>query len=190
MVFNIHSRLMLHEFRSSDVHLLIRYPKVFFDGVPPDLSHSSARIHPHSSSIPQGSTLLSYLFHRNCNSSSAHDASPSSPLDWVRNLLKWHRRGDEDIELYRHSPAVVEVPCAPGQRRNYCAKERRKKKSHPSSQPRVAVSSPSTTPDIDIATAATSVPSRPHAMIRHPGLWTRFWLFIGCISYEYTDDRH
>jgi len=27
-------------------------------------------------------------------------------------------------------------------------------------------------------------------MIRHPGLWTRFWLFIGCISYEYTDDRH
>ncbi|KAG1744402.1 pseudouridine synthase [Suillus lakei] len=36
--------------------------------------------------------------------------SPSSPLDWARNLLKRRRRSGEDIELQGPSPTVVEVP--------------------------------------------------------------------------------
>ncbi|KAG2347066.1 hypothetical protein BDR05DRAFT_710309 [Suillus weaverae] len=176
-------------------------PQGFFDGVPP--AHSSARSRPH----PPGSTFLSRLFHR--SPSSAHDISPSSPLDWARNLLKRRGRSGEGIELQGRSPAVVDVPYAKGKRRDACAREQRRPIHLPSksttagsfqplkpnvakpfSQPQ-AVSSSSTTPDFGDAAATTSTtPSYPYAMIRHPGLWTRFWLFIGCISPEYTDDRH
>ncbi|KAG2047278.1 WD40 repeat-like protein [Suillus hirtellus] len=61
-----------------------RIPQGFFDGVSPDRSHSSARNHPHSSVLP-GSTFLGRLFYRN---RSAHATSPSSLLDWARNLVK------------------------------------------------------------------------------------------------------
>ncbi|KAG1775637.1 hypothetical protein EV702DRAFT_1279780 [Suillus placidus] len=181
-------------------------PHGFFDGVPP--AHSAARSHPHSSA-PPGSTFLSRLFHR--SPSSANDTLPSSPLNWVRNRLKWRRQSNEGTELQGHSLAIVEVPYAKGKRRNASARETRKTKPlrskisttgnsqllnngtqiQPSSQAQAADSSLSTTPAIDNATAAaTSTPSRPQATIRDVGLWTRFWLFIGCISPEYTDGDH
>ncbi|KIK41171.1 hypothetical protein CY34DRAFT_224742 [Suillus luteus UH-Slu-Lm8-n1] len=160
---------------------------------------------------PPDSTFLSRLFHR--SPSTAHDTSSSSPLDWARNLSKWRVRSDEGTELQGHSPAVVDVPFTRGKPRNASArgvafaKQKQKMQLHsmnatagssqstkpnvtqPSSQPQAANSSSSTTPATGDTTAATTstLPSRPHAMIRHPGVWTRFWLFIGCISPEYTD---
>jgi hypothetical protein len=58
-------------------------------------------------------------------------------------------------------------------------------------QPQAADSSSSTTPATGDSTAATTStpPSRRHAMIKDAGLWTRFWLFLGCLSPEYTDDH-
>jgi hypothetical protein len=47
----------------------------------------------------------------------------------------------------------------------------------------------STTPTAGDAVVAT-MPSRPDAMIRQAGLWTRFWLFLGCLSPEYMDGHH
>ncbi|KAG1850035.1 hypothetical protein C8R48DRAFT_381493 [Suillus tomentosus] len=171
-----------------------RVPQGFFDGVPPNRSHSSAR----NSSASPGSTLLSRLFHRNRSPSSGLATPLSSPLDRARNTLKRRRQP---------SPAVVEVPYAPGLRRNACAREKRKKlfparipsasNSQPqnpnvtqsSSQPHA---SSSTTPPVGDATgiATTSTTSRPDATIRRAGLWTRFWLFLGCLSPEYTNGHH
>ncbi|KAG2047255.1 WD40 repeat-like protein [Suillus hirtellus] len=194
-----------------------RTPRGFFDGVPPDRSHSSARNH-HYSSVPPGSTFLGRLFHRNRNPSSAHTTSPSSPLDWARNLVKQRERSGEATELQERSPAV-EVPYAKGKRRNASAREvafakqkqKQKTKSshskisttgspqppkpniaHPSSQSHTADSSLLSTPAAGDATAATisTTASRPHATIRDVGLWTRFWLFLGCLSPEYTDGHH
>ncbi|KAG2117157.1 uncharacterized protein F5147DRAFT_671462 [Suillus discolor] len=183
-----------------------RIPQGFFDGVPPDRSHSSARDHPHSS-VPPGSTFLGRLFHRlNRSPSSAHTTSPSSPLEWARNIMKRRVRRDEGIKVQGCSPAVVEVPYAKGKRRNACAREKRKRLfpqknptasssrppkpniTQPSSQPQAANSLSSTTSAVGNVTAiaATSTPSRPDATIRQAGLWTRFWLFLGCLSPEYT----
>ncbi|KAG2738089.1 WD40 repeat-like protein [Suillus brevipes Sb2] len=183
-----------------------RVPRGFFDGVPP--SHSSARSRPHSSALP-GSTLLSRLFGH--SPSDAHDTSPFSPLDWARNLLKPRRQSVEQIELQGRSPQVIEVPCAPGQLRNACAREKRKRplppknttagSSHPPKsnvakpplQIQAAGSSSSTTPaiaDATVTTGTTSMTSRPDIMIRQAGLWTRFWLLICCTSTEHTDGHH
>jgi hypothetical protein len=183
-------------------------PHGFFDGVSP--VHSSAQGRSHSSE-PQRSTLLRRLFHRYHSSSSAHDTSLSTPIDWARNLSRPRRQSSEGIELQGRSPSVVEVPCAKGKRRNACAREKRKKLILPSKnsvasssqppkpnvtqlslQPQAADSSLSTTPAVGDATAAptSTMPSRPDAMIRQVGLWTRFWLFLGCISLEYTDGHH
>ncbi|KAG2737707.1 WD40 repeat-like protein [Suillus brevipes Sb2] len=188
-----------------------RVPQGFFDGVPP--SHSSARSHPRSSALP-GSTFLSRLFRR--SPSTAHDTSPSSPLDWARNHLRPRRQSGEQIELQGRSPAVVEVPYAKGKRRNASAGENRKRPlpwqkpaasssrppkpaqqsgtvthTQPSLQPEPPASNSSTTPAVgDNAEAASSMPSRPDAVLRQAGLWTRFWLFIGCLSPEYQDGRH
>ncbi|KAG1761884.1 hypothetical protein EV702DRAFT_1206874 [Suillus placidus] len=192
-----------------------RVPQGFFDGVPPDRSHFSARSRPHSSAPPD-STFLGRLFYR--RPSDAHDTSPSSPLDWARNLLKPRRQSGEEIELQGCSPAVVEVSYAKGKRRNACAREKRKRplpsknptasrsripkpnatqqsgaatQTQPSLQPQAAVSNSSTTPTVGNNTAATSsTPSRPDVMLRQVGLWTRFWLFIGCLSPEYQDGHH
>ncbi|KAG2338954.1 WD40 repeat-like protein, partial [Suillus weaverae] len=176
----------------------------------------SARSRPHSSA-PPGSTFLGRLFHH--RPSDAHDTSPSSPLDWARNLLRLRRQSGEEIGLQGCSPAVVEVPYAKGKRRNASAREKKKTKplrpknttadnsrppkpgvtrqsgtatqAHPPSQPQSAPSSSSTTSAVgDTTIAATSTPSRPDATIRQAGLWTRFWLFIGCLSPEYTDSHH
>ncbi|KAG2054599.1 WD40 repeat-like protein [Suillus hirtellus] len=181
-----------------------RIAQGFFDGVPPDRSHSSARSHPHSS-VPPGSTFLGRLFYRNCSTSGAYTTPLSTPLDWVRNILKRRARRDEDIQLQGRSLAVVEAPYAKGKRRNACAREKRKRPfpsknpmasrsrppkpsvTQPSSQPQTANSS-STTPAVGnvVAIAVTSTPLRPDATIRQAGLWTRFWLFLGCLSPEYT----
>ncbi|KAG2335351.1 hypothetical protein BDR05DRAFT_993543 [Suillus weaverae] len=166
---------------------------------------SSARSHPHSSA-PHGSTFLDRLFHR----SPSHDTSPSSPLDWACNLLKRHGHSGEGTELQGRSPAVVEVPYAKGKRRNASAREvafaKQKQKmkplcsknstagssqptkpnaAKPSSQPQPADSSTPVFGDNSAATGST--PSRPDLMLKQAGLWTRFWLFIGCLSPEYQD---
>jgi hypothetical protein len=121
---------MLHDLRSNDVHLLLRYPMVFsmeshqltcviaitlilFSWSP--CSQFSARSRPHSSEL-QGSTLLRRLFHRNRSPSSAHDTSHSSPLDWTQKLLKRRKHGGEATGLQGCSPAVAEVPYAKGKR--------------------------------------------------------------------------
>ncbi|KAG1839340.1 WD40-repeat-containing domain protein [Suillus subalutaceus] len=195
-----------------------RAPAGFFDGVSPDSrSHFSAQGRPHSSAQP-GNTFLSRLFHR--SSSDSYDTSRSSPLDWARNLLKPYRQSGEDMGLQGRNTAVVEVPHAKGKRRNASAREvalakqkqKQKQKmkllrsknstagssqplkpnvAEPSSQPHVAGSSSSTTPAVDDPTiTTTSTTSRPDATIRKAGLWTRIWLFIGCLSPEYTDNHH
>ncbi|KAG2034148.1 WD40-repeat-containing domain protein [Suillus americanus] len=193
-----------------------RMPQGFFDGVPPNRSHSLARSHSHSSAQP-GSTFLTRLFHR--NPSDNHDTSPFSPLEWVRNLLQLRGQSGEGAELQGRSPAVIEVPYAHGQRRNACAREKRKRlllplknptasssqppkpnttqqsgtatQTKPSLQPQPSVSNSSTTPAVGDNTAATtSVPSHPDVILRQAGLWTRFWLFVGCLSPEYQDGRH
>ncbi|KAG1836446.1 hypothetical protein DFJ58DRAFT_749784 [Suillus subalutaceus] len=169
---HIHSRLMLHDVRSSDVHLLLEHPQVFFDGAPPDRSHFSRP----NSSAPPGGTFLGRLFHR--SPSDTHDTSPSSPPDWARNLLKWRGRSGEGIELQRDNPAAVDVPYAKGKRKRFskggCVSEKQKMKplhfknsttgssqppkpnvAKPSSQPQAADSSSSTTPAMGHATTTT-----------------------------------
>ncbi|KAG1851374.1 Sec63 Brl domain-containing protein [Suillus subluteus] len=179
-------------------------------------SHQIVLIHPHSSAHP-GGTFLARLFHR--SPSDTHDTSPSSPLDWARNLLRPHGQSSEGTELQGRSPTVVEVPYAQGKRRNACAREKRKRllspwknptasssqppkpnttqqsgtatRNQPSLQPQPAVSNSSTTPAVGANTAAaSSIPSHPGVILRQAGLWTRFWLFIGCLSPEYQDGRH
>jgi len=73
----------------------------------------AAQGHPHFSAQP-GRAFLGRLFRH--NPSDTYDTSPSSSFDWARNLLKWRGRTDEGIKLHGRSQAVVEVPCAPGQR--------------------------------------------------------------------------
>ncbi|KAG1839338.1 hypothetical protein DFJ58DRAFT_109209 [Suillus subalutaceus] len=176
----------------------------------------SSRSRPHSSAHP-GGTFLTRLFHR--SPSDTHDTSLSSPLDWARNLLRPRGQSDEGTELQGRSPTVVEVPYAQGKRRNACAREKRKKlllplknstasssqppkpnttqqsgtatQTQPSLQPQPAGSNSSTTPAVGDNTAATtSAPSHPDVILRQAGLWTRFWLFIGCLSPEFQDGRH
>ncbi|KAG1851858.1 WD40-repeat-containing domain protein [Suillus subalutaceus] len=156
-----------------------RVPQGFFDGAPPDVSQFSALSGPQSSSEPQGSTLLRRLFYR--SPPNAHDTSPSSPFKWAQALLKRPRQSSESAELQGRGQ-VAEVPYAKGKRPNV---------AKPSSQQQATGSSSSTTPAAGDNTAATnSAPSRPDVILRQAGLWTRFWLFIGCLSPEYQDGRH
>ncbi|KAG2117159.1 uncharacterized protein F5147DRAFT_648739 [Suillus discolor] len=126
------------------------------------------------------------------------------------SLVRVNTPRDEGIKLQGCSPAVVEVPYAKGKHRNACAREKWKKlflpkiptasSSQPpkpnvtqsSSQPQTAIpGSPSTPPIGDaIGIAMTSTTSHPDATIRQAGLWTHFWLFLGCLSPEYTDGHH
>jgi hypothetical protein len=39
-------------------------------------------------------------------------------------------------------------------------------------------------------TSITGPPFHPGFVIRQPGLWTRFWLFLGCVSVEIADNHH
>jgi len=59
--------------------------------------------------------------------------------------------------------------------------------AQPTSQVHAAVSPLSTTPTV-ASTSATTMTSRPNAMIPRAGCWTRFWLSIGCVSAQHTDD--
>lgn len=86
---------------------LVSYPKLAYGS--------------HSESVQSGSTFLGRLFH--CNPSNTHDTSPSSPLNWARNLLKLLRRSDESIKLHWYGQALVEVPYAKGEHRNTCVRE-------------------------------------------------------------------
>ncbi|KAG2757645.1 WD40 repeat-like protein [Suillus brevipes Sb2] len=167
----------------------------------------SSALHHSRSSAPSGSTFLGRLF--TPSPSDTRDTSPS--LDWGRNLLKRHRQSGEGIESQGSRPAVLEVPYAKGKRNRKrplpwqkpAASNSRPPKSTQQSgtgtqtpsqsplQPRPAASNSSTTPVVgDNAAATSSTPSRPDVVLRQAGLWTRFWLFIGCLSPEYQDGRH
>ncbi|KAG1803104.1 uncharacterized protein BJ212DRAFT_1487150 [Suillus subaureus] len=179
-------------------------------------SQSSAQSHPHSSAHP-GGTFLAHLFHH--SPSDTHDTSPSSPLNWAQNLLRLHRQSSKGTELQGRSPTVIEVPYVQGKCRNACARDKWKRLllpwknptasssqppkpntmqqsgtatwNQPSLQPQPAVSNSSTTPAVGAnTTAASSTPSHPDVILRQTGLWTRFWLFIGCLSPEYQDGHH
>ncbi|KAG1873485.1 hypothetical protein C8R48DRAFT_759976 [Suillus tomentosus] len=189
--------LVLHDLQCNDVRLIIGYPKVSLM-----VSYQIAPIPPHETIItPQYRQAARFLV--------IYFTATAAPL---------RGRSGEGTELQGRSPAV-KVPHAKGKRRNASAREvafakkkqkQKTKPSHskistagspqppkpnitkPSSQLRTAGSSLSTTPAAGDATAATipTTSSRPHATIRDVGLWTRFWLFIGCISPEYTDGNH
>ncbi|KAG0700481.1 WD40-repeat-containing domain protein [Suillus ampliporus] len=177
----------------------------------PDTSsrlHSSARRHhPGLSSASHERTILgrfSSFFQR----TQSDAPSRPRPLNWARSFLTQRRRNGDDIEL-------VEVPYAQGKRRNASAREKRKTNRlppknaaagssrppqsgvtqqssgvahlQPSSQPQAAAS---TTPVAFISAPPPLTTLHPDATIRHPGRWTRFWLFTCCASPEYTDGRH
>jgi len=59
--------------------------------------------------------------------------------------------------------------------------------AQPTSQVDAAVSPLSTTPAV-ASPPARAMTSRPDAMIPRAGRWTRFWLSIGCVSAQYTND--
>jgi hypothetical protein len=119
---------MLRALRSRYVHLSIASLKVFSMeshhrmcvvtlalnsfSLPP-CSQFSAQIHTRSSAL-SSSTLLERFSHRSL--SNTHDTSPSSSLDWARNFSTRRGQSSEGTELQGRGPAVVEVPCAPGQR--------------------------------------------------------------------------
>ncbi|KAG2356809.1 hypothetical protein BDR07DRAFT_1422238 [Suillus spraguei] len=76
------------------------------------------------------------------------------------------------------------------QKQKHKQKEKQKHKQKPLNST-TAVSNSPTIPAVGDNTAATSsTHSRPDVMIRQAGLWTRFWLFIGCLSPEYQDGYH
>ncbi|KAG1836368.1 hypothetical protein DFJ58DRAFT_749823 [Suillus subalutaceus] len=174
---------------------------------------SSAPHHLHSRSSPShGSTLRSrFLSLFRTIHYNVHDTpSRPRPFHWVRNRL-FAKPSGADIELHEHPSAVIDVPCAKGKRRNASARERRRlilkiptagslpppnstvtqqssgtAQTQSSSQPHAAIST-STSPPV---VATTTSNTNSHAMIRHPGRWARFWLFICCTSPEYTDGHH
>jgi hypothetical protein len=121
---------MLRDSQSSDVRLLIGYTKVLsmesdkivlkyvlainvtFICLFISCLQFFAQSGLQSSSKPQLTALLGRLFHR--SPSNIHDTSPSSPLDWARNILssKPFGRGQscEGTKLQGRSPvAVVKV---------------------------------------------------------------------------------
>jgi hypothetical protein len=57
-------------------------------------------------------------------------------------------------------------------------------------QAQATVTTSSTAPAVAVNSGATTSSTNPHAMIKHAGRWTRFWLFICCASPEYTDGHH
>ncbi|OAX32005.1 hypothetical protein K503DRAFT_777088 [Rhizopogon vinicolor AM-OR11-026] len=61
----------------------------------------------------------------------------------------------------------------------------------PFSNLHAAVATSSTTPTVAATSAAfPSTTSPPDAIILRAGRWTRFWLFVGCVSAQYTDGHH
>ncbi|KAG1747349.1 hypothetical protein EDB19DRAFT_1905508 [Suillus lakei] len=53
-----------------------------------------------------------------------------------------------------------------------------------------AVSTSYIAPAVAVTSKATSPSTNPRAMKKNAGRWTRFWLFICCVSTEYTDGHH
>lgn len=185
----------------------IEFPKAFFDDTL-NPAHLSARDRLYPLTTVR-SRFLS-LF-RPIHPDAHNTPSGSRPFHWVRNRLS-ARTSSVDIGLPQHSSEIVDVPYTRGKPRNACARERRKPlipknatagssrppnstvtqqssgaaQAQSSSQPHATDSSPTAPPAVVNTTSSTN----PHATIRHAGRWTRFWLFIGCTSAEYTDGHH
>jgi hypothetical protein len=58
-----------------------------------------------------------------------------------------------------------------------------------SSQPQVLLTTTHAYPVTTTASAA-GTPLPPDIAIRQAGWWTRFWLFLGCVSIENEDNHH
>jgi hypothetical protein len=56
-----------------------------------------------------------------------------------------------------------------------------------SSELHAAVSTLSSTPAVAVISATASTTSLPDAVIQRAGRWTRFWLYICCMSARYTN---
>lgn len=132
------------------------------------------------------------------------------PLSWAQHFVSGilHKRNGTVIEL-RETP-VVEVPCTRGKPRNYHARKRpsasssRPPNPHGTQQHSAATqNTPSSSqgpptivptfaalPTVATTTFATETMSQHNITVFQAGIWTRFWLWIGCASVEYTDDRH
>jgi hypothetical protein len=61
----------------------------------------------------------------------------------------------------------------------------------PSSELHADIATLSTTHAVTATSAVSpSTASPPDAIIPRAGRWTRFWLFVGCVSAQYTGDHH
>ncbi|KIK35434.1 hypothetical protein CY34DRAFT_812149 [Suillus luteus UH-Slu-Lm8-n1] len=152
------------------IRVLNRVPQRFFDGSPlPNRAHRSAR---------------------------DPNDTPHRLFQWARDIFSG-APSSAQIEPHGDCSALVDVPYAKGKRRNASARERRRPTlTHATQQPRSAstaqaqsqaAASTSTAPPV---VAHTAPSTHPHVIIKHPGRWTRFWLFICCTSSEYTDGQH
>lgn len=175
----------------------------FFDDIP-NRAHLSARPHSLLSHRSLRSRLLS-LFRS--TSPDIHD-SPSQPrpFRWIRSRLS----GGTDIELHEHPSPVVDVPHCQAKRRNASGRYVRPPIPKPirtnatpgSSRPpnstvtqqssSTAQAQSSSQPHTTLSMAHpavgnTALSTSPHAIIKYPTRWTRFWLFACCASPEYTD---
>ncbi|KAG2107741.1 uncharacterized protein F5147DRAFT_696942 [Suillus discolor] len=187
--------------------------------VSPDRSHFSTQGRPHSSAQPSR-TFLDRLFHRSSSDThDTSPSSPLNWAQNLLKRRKrsgeeieLQVRNSAVVEVpyakgKRRNASAREVAFAKQKQKQ---KKRQRQNTKPSDSknsttgssmsvnPNVAKSSQaadssSATPaigDATTTTGTTSTPSRPDVILRQAGLWTRIWLFIGCIPHEHTDDRH
>jgi hypothetical protein len=157
-----------------------------------------------------------YFSWSRCSQRPARDPNntPHRLLQWARDIFSG-APSSAQIEPHGDCSALVDVPYAKGKhvcyfyprysysnihtlsytmQRNASARERRRPTlTHATQQPRSAstaqaqsqaATSTSTAPPV---VTNTTPSTNPHVIIKHPGRWTRFWLFICCASSEYTD---
>ncbi|OAX31523.1 hypothetical protein K503DRAFT_806000, partial [Rhizopogon vinicolor AM-OR11-026] len=162
---------------------------------------------------------LSSLF-RQDNYNTPDAPPPLRFLEWAQKpLFNSPRRRDEGMELQDRRLTTVDVPFTGGKPRNISAAQIRMKKERErvkkakkacasnSRPPHDSVTQQSggaaqaqsstelhadvATPDVAATSAATTLTmSLPDAIIPRAGRWTRFRLFVCCISAQYTDGYH
>lgn len=194
-------------------------PQGFFDGVSPDRSNFSTQGRPRSSAQPSR-TFLGRLFHRSpSDTNDTSPSSPLNWAQNLLKRRKrsgeeieLQVRNSAVVEVpyakgKRRNASAREVAFAKRKQKQKQKQKQNTKPSHSknftagssmSINPNVAKSSQAADSssatfaigDATTTTGTTSTPSRPDVILRQAGLWTRIWLFIGCISHEYTDDRH
>lgn len=166
----------------------------FFDNIPRDssTSHSQGALLGH---LP---TFFSH-YPSKLHTATKHDPQRQSrPLIWTQNLVSGIR-----IQSQLREPPIVEVPCTAGKPRNHHAREKTTvRSSRPpivltgtsqgttsSSQQSLATVAALVGPPVVTTAVATGTLSHPDIIITRAGSWTRFWLWIGCISFQHIDGQ-